>query len=107
MGALPRREERPIFAFMRSAPLCLATCLAICLSSPARAVPCAPPVGGAPSLVTIDSEVRLAFIQHHLRDEARRARAWSWTWGSVYSTVTVAELALVPLRAPEDRIDAY
>jgi hypothetical protein len=88
---------------MRGAAI-VGVCLWAHLAAGAR---CAPPRGAAAALSLVDAQTRLAFIRAHLDTEARRARAWSWSWAGIYSAITVAQLATVPLREPDARVDAY
>jgi len=50
--------------------------------------------GGTPELTAIDAEVRLAWLNQHLRSGAARARIWAWTWRGAYSVVTAVEAGL-------------
>ncbi|MFL5354002.1 hypothetical protein [Archangium sp.] len=50
---------------------------------------------------------RLAFIQSHLHEDARRARIWTGAWGATWSVLTVGQLALAPLFSPEEQVDFY
>jgi hypothetical protein len=85
----------------------LVVAVPLCWSSPGGAVECAPIAGGSMRLAGIDAEARLDFIQQHLRLEARHSRQWAWIWGSLYGSLTVAQLATLPARSSETRSDAY
>src|SRR5438067_1859024 len=73
----------------------------------ARAVTCPAIDGGSPALTAIDAGERLESIRSHLVREARRAHIWSWTWLSIYATLSVGSLAIDVARGPDTRIDGY
>jgi hypothetical protein len=83
--------------------------LTLVLASSARsgAVECAVPAAAAPSLAHIDAGERLRFLQGALRHGARRARIWSWAWGSGYATLATLNLALLPVYPDSKRVDLY
>jgi hypothetical protein len=64
--------------------------------------------GGLHALEGIDADVRLRFIDEHLRLGARRARIWAWTWAGIYSSLTLGEVILgVTEKDPESAKDDY
>lgn len=76
--------------------------------SPARgATRCPAGAGGGETLEAIDGEARLSWIDVHLSTTARRARIWTWGWGTGIIVATVANLAPLPFVAKSDRIDWY
>jgi hypothetical protein len=83
----------------------LALALALLLGTPARAAECAPIAGGVPELGRIDANTRLNFLRERLRRAARRARIWSWTWGSLYSSLVVVNVAQMPWAERSELID--
>jgi hypothetical protein len=77
-------------------------------AAPARAGECTTAVvKGSPELGSLDAQVRLRFIRERLRDEARRARIWSWSWAGVYTGLTAGQLAITPAQARSSRPDMY
>jgi hypothetical protein len=76
-------------------------------SAPVSAVECAVPGGAAPSLRSISAADRLGFVRRGLAASARKDRIWSYTWMALYGAAASAELALIPVTAPEARIDNY
>jgi hypothetical protein len=84
-----------------------ALCLVTLLGGAARGEECGAIAGGGAALAEIDATARLAFVRDRLKDEARRTRVWSWTWGSLYTTAAALQLGLTPLRAPDTRVDGY
>lgn len=67
------------------------------LFTPARAgaTQCRAMAGASPALAAIDAETRLAWLDHRLAVDAKRARIWAITWGMAYGTITIGELALI------------
>jgi hypothetical protein len=65
--------------------------------------------GGDPRLEQIDADARLAFIRRELRDGARKARLWSWSWTGVYGSLATYQLlsATVIDTSRDGRIDGY
>ena len=88
---------------------CLLAALAIWLgAAPARAGECTTAVvKGDPALGGIDAAVRLRFLRERLRDEARRARIWTWSWAGIYAGLTAGQLALTPAFSKSQRRDYY
>jgi hypothetical protein len=79
-------------------------------ASPAWAHPgdrCPVPAGAAPELVTVDAELRLAWIDASLARTAHQAHVWTWGWGIGIGAATLGNLAPLPFVAPQDRIDWY
>jgi hypothetical protein len=91
--------------------ICLMRALVLALllasSAPSGAAECAAPAGAAPSLAHIDAVDRLRFLQGALRHGARRARIWSWAWGSGYATLATLNLVLLSVYDPSKRVDLY
>jgi hypothetical protein len=83
----------------------LALTLALLVGAPARATECAPIAGGVPGLARIDANVRLTFVRERMRVAARRARIWTWTWGGLYSSLVVINLAQMPTADRSDLVD--
>jgi hypothetical protein len=64
--------------------------------------------GGAPELAAVDARVRLQFIDDGLRAGARRARIWSWSWLTLYTTLTATYGGLAIAAASRDsKIDYW
>lgn len=84
--------------------------LLLCILSPCLAsaqLRCPVPAGASAAVGELEPSRRLAFIQSHLREDARRARIWTGVWGASYSVLTVGQLALAPLFSPADQSDFY
>ncbi len=90
---------------MRTSALATALLLALAAAHPARADTCALIEGGSPALAARTTDERIAAIQRGLREGARRARIWAWSWAGIYSALTVGQLASLPLRHGDDRLD--
>lgn len=54
-----------------------------------------------------ENRQRLAFIQSHLHEDARRARLWTGAWGAGYGVLTLGQLAAVPAFSAGDQLDFY
>ena len=81
---------------------------ALLATSTARAAErCPPGAGGGPTLLAIDPEQRLHFIDEHLARTAHRAQVWTWGWGIGIGVATVGNLVPLLFVAPEDRVDWY
>lgn len=88
----------------------LRSLLLLCLLTPCLAhaqLRCPVPEGVSASVGELEPARRLAFIQSHLHEDARRARIWTGVWGASYSVLTVGQLALAPLFSPADQSDFY
>jgi hypothetical protein len=59
-------------------------------STHAGAAVCPAPEG-APAVATVDPEVRIAYLTQAFDREVRDIDAWSWTWGGIYATATIAQ----------------
>ena len=68
---------------------------------------CPPGGGGGERLGQLDGELRLHWIDRHLTETARRARLWTWSWGTGIVVATIGNLAPLPFVAKENRIDWY
>ena len=80
------------------------------LARPATAIAtvrCPAGAGGGQSLGDLDGELRLRWIDAHLTETARRARLWTWSWGTGIVVATLGNLAPLPFVARENRIDWY
>jgi hypothetical protein len=75
-----------------------ALCLTLAAASGADPVP---HPESFPPLSALAPDVRLHFIDGHLRSEAHRARLWSFGWGGGYGALTVGQA--VPAFLVEDR----
>jgi len=64
-------------------------------------------VGGQPALQHLKPQIRLRFIRERLRSDAHRARVWSYSWGAIYSSLTIGQFIAVPLVSRESRPDFY
>jgi hypothetical protein len=68
----------------------LGALLAISTSSAARAAErCPAGAGGGATLVALDPELRLQFIDERLARTADRAQVWTWGWGIGIGVATV------------------
>ncbi|QRK06676.1 hypothetical protein JQX13_42465 [Archangium violaceum] len=63
--------------------------------------------GASAAVGELEPSRRLAFIQSHLHEDARRARIWTGAWGASYSVLTLGQLTLAPLFAPAEQPDFY
>ncbi|EPX63076.1 hypothetical protein D187_006486 [Cystobacter fuscus DSM 2262] len=54
-----------------------------------------------------ENHQRLAFIQTHLNEDARRARLWTGAWGAGYGVLTLGQLAAVPAVPSGEQVDLY
>ncbi|WNG42272.1 hypothetical protein F0U61_33430 [Archangium violaceum] len=82
----------------------------LCLLLPCLAhaqLRCPVPEGASAAVGALEPSQRLAFIQSHLHEDARRARIWTGAWGASYSVLTVGQLALAPLFPPAEQADFY
>lgn len=68
---------------------------------------CPVPEGASAVVGEWEPSQRLAFIQSHLHEDARRARIWTGAWSASYSVLTVGQLAMAPLFSPADQADFY
>jgi hypothetical protein len=64
-------------------------------------------VGGQRSLEPVSAQTRLRFIRERLRSDAHRARVWSYTWGAIYSSLTIGQFIAAPLVSHESGLDYY
>ncbi len=64
-------------------------------------------VGGEPALQQLNAETRLHFIRERLRIDARNARIWSYSWGTIYSALTVGQFVAAPLVSHASGLDLY
>jgi hypothetical protein len=64
-------------------------------------------VGGEPVLQHLNAEARLRFIHERLRIDARHARMWSYSWGAIYSALTIGQLVAAPLVSHASGLDLY
>ncbi|HET6284864.1 MAG TPA: hypothetical protein VFH73_28160 [Polyangia bacterium] len=87
----------------------VALLLAAALSSrPAAASgTCPAPAGADPALQRVDSRQRLAWIDAHLSETARKARIWTWGWGVGIVAATGANLVPLAFVSADQRIDWY
>lgn len=89
----------------RSAKAALIACL-LAWSAPLHAeIYCPVPAGASPSLAGFTADERLTAIHDGLDRGARRARIWAWTWGGIYATTTIVQLATIPIRGGDSRKD--
>lgn len=83
----------------------------LCLLLPglthAQRLHCPVPEGASAAVGEWEPSQRLAFIQSHLHEDARRARIWTGAWGATWSVLTVGQLAIAPLFPPEEQVDFY
>jgi hypothetical protein len=77
------------------------------VSARAAATVCPAGAGGSAALLAIDGQVRLDWIDARLTRGARRARLWTWGWGTALVVATGANLVPVAYVAKGDRIDWY
>ncbi len=63
--------------------------------------------GAGTAVADVPAELRLAWIDARLADGAHKARRWTWGWGIGIGGATIANLAVIPFVAKEDRIDWY
>ncbi|OJH35320.1 hypothetical protein [Cystobacter ferrugineus] len=54
-----------------------------------------------------ENHQKLAFIQSHLSEDARRARLWTGAWGAGYGVLTLGQLAVVPAVPAGEQVDLY
>ncbi|MGD0678641.1 MAG: hypothetical protein ABSC94_24805 [Polyangiaceae bacterium] len=82
----------------RRGPVVCGLVVCACVLAPrgARAESCPAPAD-APLLADHDSEERLAFLGRVFDREVHDLDVWSWTWGSIYATAAVAQVATIPL----------
>ena len=64
-------------------------------------------VGGQPALQHLNAQTRLRFIRERLRSDAHRARAWSYSWGAIYSSLTISQFIAAPLVSRASGPDFY
>lgn len=64
-------------------------------------------VGGEPALQRLNADVRLDFIHERLRVDARHARIWSYSWGTIYSAVATGQFVAAPLVSHASGLDLY
>ena len=64
-------------------------------------------VGGEPALQRLNADVRLRFIRERLRVDARHARIWSYSWGTIYSAVATGQFVAAPLVSHASGLDLY
>jgi hypothetical protein len=105
---LRRRRPAGTVAAVRFLVFACALALLSATALPARAsslCPISAAVGTGPGHVA--GEVRLAWIDARLAHAARNASRWAWGWGIGIGVAGVANLAVVPFVAREDRIDWY
>lgn len=111
--APPRRRRAPLRPHgatavkTKAAVFALAVATLSLASNSARAIPCPAMHEGLPALAQLDSEVRLRFIQDHLRAQAHHARVWTGGWAIGYAASSAAQLMLAPLGPPSERVDHY
>jgi hypothetical protein len=69
-------------------------------------VHCAAADGGSPALAALDARERTRFVRGVMRDQAHRARVWSWTWGATGTGLAAGSFVLAGLaKTPDDRVD--
>jgi hypothetical protein len=68
---------------------------------------CPPGAGSGASLIEIDPELRLHWIDDRLGRTAHRARLWTWGWGTGIVVATVANLVPLAFVPPNERVDWY
>ncbi len=51
----------------------------------------------APALADMNAEARIAFLEKAFDREIADVDLWSWTWGSIYAGVAVAQAVVIPL----------
>jgi hypothetical protein len=64
-------------------------------------------VGGEPALQHLNAEARLRFIHERLRVDARHARMWSYSWGTIYSALAAGQFVAAPLVSHASGLDLY
>jgi hypothetical protein len=64
-------------------------------------------VGGEPALQRLNADVRLRFIRERLRVDARHARIWSYSWGTIYSALATGQFVAAPLVSHASGLDLY
>jgi hypothetical protein len=90
----------------RSRRCAVAVALALLAAGPlVRAQSCPLMTGAAPTLAAHTAEERIDAIRLGLRRAAHDARIWAWFWAGIYSSLAVGQLASLPLRDSDSRID--
>jgi len=74
---------------------------------PATVAACPLPPAADAALLDIDGARRLAWIDTHLTETARRARIWTWGWGAGLVVATGANLVPLAFVPADQRIDWY
>ncbi|MGB8294178.1 MAG: hypothetical protein WCG85_01995 [Polyangia bacterium] len=64
-------------------------------------------VGGEPALQHLNAEARLHFIHERLHVDARHARIWSYSWGTIYSALATGQFVAAPLVSHAPGLDLY
>jgi hypothetical protein len=63
--------------------------------------------GGQTALQHLDPQTRLHFIRERLHNDAHRARAWSYSWGAIYSALAIGQFIAAPLVSRDSGSDFY
>jgi hypothetical protein len=88
----------------------VATCLAIACTAPSSvtiAATCPAPRDVDASLVAVDGQERLRWIDRHLSRDAAQGKLWARTWAFGIGAAGLGSLAPVPFVAAGDRVDWY
>jgi hypothetical protein len=81
-------------------------CLSLAHARPAQAQTRCPAIdGGSERLASADAEARLAFVRSTMRDQAARAKTWEWAWSGIGYGLAAGQYALIPIYAPEHRVE--
>jgi hypothetical protein len=95
----PRRLRRATAAL-------LAVTLQGSLAGAEEPVHCAPIAGAAPELAAVSAAARLGFVRDVMRDQAGRARTWTWVWGIGGLALAAGNFGLAALAdTPDHRVD--
>jgi hypothetical protein len=55
----------------------------------------------------LQAQTRLRFIRERLRSDAHHARVWSYSWGAIYSSLTIGQFVAAPLVSHASGLDFY
>lgn len=85
--------------------LCLAVTSAFAQDAVSAPAPECPVPEGATGVAKQPAAERLAFLKKAIEAEARKVNRWRAGWGGTFAGMSMAQIIIAPIMAPDDRVD--